>query len=290
MFLVIRGVIRWQRRYTSDNDWLRILGIVVSGLVYFALMVFATWISNQMSDNNYKFTKDTMTKQQTVLNLERGLLNAEHCKLGPGTFNYENACKSSKSILVDHYKLEMGGKLDLSPKYKRYQEYLKYLESTLDDSKNETGSDDSKNKAGSDDSKNKMDYLIHEFKGEILEAKSEVVKKNISEMEMILSGTPLSVLKATGKNINILFALYVYLGLSWIVHCAIVSGDFKPKWIEKENAATEDDPLSRSQKEDREYNAKLKKIEDQFDEEVWKAESKRSQALLKAKNEKDQAS
>lgn len=45
-----------------------------------------------------------------------------------------------------------------------------------------------------------------------------------------------------------------------------------------------------SRKEDREYNVKLKKIEDQFDEEVWKAESKRSQALLEAKEEKDQAS
>lgn len=272
---------KWQRRHTSDNEWLRLVGIAVTGIVYFALMVVATWVSNQMLDNSYNFTKDTMTKQQTVLNLERGLLDAEHCKLGPGTFNYDSACESSKSILVDHYEFEMGGKLDLSPKYKRYQEYQKYLESTPDDSKNETGSDDSKNK---------MDYLIHEFKGEILEAKSEVVKQNISEMEMILSGTPLGLLKAMGRNINLLFVLYAYLVLSWIVHCGIVSGDFKPKWFESDNAATEDDLLSRTQKEDREYNAKLKKIEDQFDEEVWKSESKRSQALLKAKSEKDQAS
>ena len=84
--------------------------------------------------------------------------------------------------------------------------------------------------------------------------------------------------------------IYVYLGISWIVHCGIVSGDFKPKWLKSDDAPTEDDLLSRAQKEDREYNAKLKKIEDQFDEEVWKAESKRSQALLEAKEEKDQAS
>lgn len=282
MLLVIPSVVRLQRKITSGHKWKSVIGIAVSGLAYFTLMVFATWGSNQMLDNSYKFTKDTMTKHQTVLNLERGLLDAEHCKLGPGTFNYENACKRSKSSLVKHYELEMNGKLDLSPKYKRFQEYQKYLQSkTPDDSKGETGSDDSKNET---------DYLIHEFKGEILEAKSEIVKQNISEMEMILSGTPLGLLKATEKNINLLFVLYAYLVLSWIVHCCIVSGDLKPKWIENDNGVIEDDQLSGAQKEEREFNSKLKKIEDEFDEEVWSAESKRSQALLKAKAEKDQVS
>ncbi|MEZ8198380.1 hypothetical protein [Vibrio splendidus] len=281
MLLVSRKAVEWQLEFNSNKTPRKVFGIILSGLAYFLIMMLITWGYTTVSGTKFTHKQAAQTQKQKVLTLERGLQHAEYCKLGPLALDQGSACKSSKNTLRDHYKsllrgvnneespkAEESSKTEKNPKLKRFDKF--FGETDLND--------------------RQVSLLIHLYKVEILNVKSNTAIKTKSYIEDLLTGLPLGMLNAMDKNINLLWMIYVYLGISWIVHCGIVSGDFKPKWLKSDDAPTEEALLSRAQKEDREYNAKLKKIEDQFDEEVWKAESKRSQALLEAKEEKDQAS
>ncbi|WP_318502899.1 hypothetical protein [Photobacterium leiognathi] len=261
MFLISRDMVKYQRDKASISRRNRFLIIVLSAISYFILIYLVTAAYNYVSESNYEFKKAKMQHTQTLLQLERGLLDAEYCKLGDKAFNHEVACNKSESALLRHYKSLTRGDVENLPSYKKHLE--------------------SKNQA---DANSYIDFLIYQLKSEILEVKSKVVQKNITEIETLLSSTYLNVLTATDKNIYILLVIYIYIFISWLWNLAIALGDVNPPWIQEAEKGMH---LTASQQEEEQYEAKIKEIEENFDEAVWTAESKRSEALLKAKAEKD---
>ncbi|TOB29491.1 hypothetical protein CGK11_17165, partial [Vibrio parahaemolyticus] len=122
MFLVSRKLVKYQRDKASISGGYKLLIIVLSAIPYFILMCLVTAAYNYVSENNFEFKKATMQYTQTLLKLERGLLDAEYCKLGDKAFNHEVACKKSESALLSHYKSLTTGDVENLPSYKKHLE------------------------------------------------------------------------------------------------------------------------------------------------------------------------